>query len=96
MSHVVDLFKATGVTAPRHRAKPLVRMHLTDAGDSGCVMNPPDAYIACFKCHKCGHSVKWVQVNTTPEGRRGLPCPKCNDGAPEPKSFYGELNKCPQ
>lgn len=49
----------------------VVRMHVTDAGEA-------DGLIACFECQKCGHSVDWIEINTITEGRRGLPCPKCN------------------
>lgn len=64
--------------APR-RPK-IVRMHVTDAGDGGCGMDG-GAFIACFKCKRCGHAVEWVKVQSVTEAKRGLPCPKCNPPA---------------
>jgi hypothetical protein len=59
------------------RKQPRKLMHVIDAGDSGCVMEPKTAFIAKFKC-ACGYESGWLQVNTTTEARRGLPCPACN------------------
>lgn len=57
---------------PRPRRSPRVMMHVIDAGD-GC-----ESAIARFRCGRCGHETDWQDVRTTTEGRRGVPCPKCN------------------
>lgn len=57
------------------RKPPRVMMALYDAGDGH---GDTDGYIACFKCKKCGHKEEWVQMRTITEGKRGIPCPRCN------------------
>jgi hypothetical protein len=55
------------------RAKPRVMMHTIDAGagdELPCRVH--------FQCGKCGHDDGWHEVATWTEGKRGLPCPKCN------------------
>lgn len=58
------------------RAKRRVMMHLFDAGDPGYVFDGD--YIARFECSKCGRKTGWLMMQTITEGRRGVPCPKCN------------------
>ena len=50
------------------RAKPRVMMHVIDAGDC----------IAKFECAKCGAKSEWVPIANITEGKRGIPCPTCN------------------
>lgn len=56
----------------------ITRMRVTDAGDNCCGLEP-GAFLACFKCHRCGHEEMWVKMQTVSEAKRGLPCPKCNE-----------------
>ena len=60
---------------PRKRAKPRVMMHVVDAGQGECYGG---SHIVVMQCGRCGHKTDWFQVNTTTEGKRGKPCPKCN------------------
>lgn len=63
-------------TPKKKRTKPRVLMHVFDAGNcGGCDDGEHDV---CFECRKCGHQTDWVRVRTVTEGRRGVPCPKCN------------------
>jgi len=52
-------------------------MHVYDAGDG------TDGYemACCFECDQCGHKEEWVNVRTVTEAKRGIPCPKCNEGS---------------
>ncbi len=64
---------------PRTRVR-RVMMHVCDAGaaESG-------AHIVNFVCGKCGHDAGWWEVDSVTEGKRGMPCPKCN---PAEQSIY--------
>lgn len=65
----MDLF---GFIKPRKPRR--VMMHVADAG----------AYMIRFECDKCGHNTGWiVDTKTVTENRRGMPCPNCNEGAPD-------------
>jgi predicted RNA-binding Zn-ribbon protein involved in translation (DUF1610 family) len=55
-----------------------VLMHVIDAGN-GCGMMERGQHIVEFQCPTCGHNDGWHTVNSVSEGRRGIPCPKCND-----------------
>lgn len=50
----------------------VIRMHVVDAG------NGEESMVAEFECKRCGHNSGWVTIETVTEGRRGIPCPKCN------------------
>lgn len=57
------------------RAKPRVLMHVSDGmgfaerGEGGSVR---------WKCKKCGHESRWVDLPNLTATRRGEPCPHCN------------------
>jgi len=52
------------------RAKPQVRMHVTDAG-TGMIR---------FGCRTCSHDTGWIKdTKTVSENKRGIPCPVCNE-----------------
>jgi DNA-directed RNA polymerase subunit RPC12/RpoP len=53
------------------RAPRILRMHVIDAGEG----------VAKFRCARCGYSSGWVSVRTVTEGKRGIPCPRCNRDA---------------
>lgn len=57
------------------RAKPRVMAHVFDAGCS-C-----ETELARFECKRCGWQSDWLSVASISEGKRGVPCPKCNQGA---------------
>lgn len=59
------------------RAKPRVLMHSDDHG----VLPDGSGECAHFVCAKCGEN-DWFGCTRT-EARRGIPCPKCNDGLSE-------------
>lgn len=68
---MTDLF---GYVKPR--AKPLKRMHVHDAGHL-----PGGSKGIQFVCPRCGHDTGWIHDEwTVTQNRRGLPCPKCNEG----------------
>lgn len=69
---VNDLFPETKPP----RAKPRVMAHVFDAGCS-C-----ETELARFECKRCGWQSDWLSVASISEGKRGVPCPKCNQGAP--------------
>jgi len=50
-------------------------MHMIDAGPNQCV---GPAYVAKYKCGKCGLESEWQTAETISEIRRGIPCQKCN------------------
>ena len=62
-----DLFPETKIS----RKKPRVMMHVVDVGDC----------IAKFKCKKCGTESQWIPVTNATEGKRGVPCPECNQSS---------------
>jgi DNA-directed RNA polymerase subunit RPC12/RpoP len=64
--------------AKKPRAKPRIMMHLIDAGDDGCG-NQGALMVCLFKCPKCNKESDWLPINTTTEGKKGVPCPKCNE-----------------
>ena len=55
------------------RAQPLVRAHIVDAG-----AGMTKAQIGKFEC-RCGWRSGWVEFETVTEGKRGIPCPVCNE-----------------
>lgn len=57
------------------RAKSRVMMHVTDAGPGEC---SDGAHLVIMECRRCGHETDWFEVQSTTEGKRGKPCPKCN------------------
>jgi len=54
------------------RAKPRVMAHVIDAGCS-C-----ETDLARFGC-KCGWESEWISVASISDGKRGIPCEKCNE-----------------
>jgi hypothetical protein len=51
-----------------------VRMaHVVDAGN-GC-----ESMVVQFGCKVCDWRSDWMKMRTVTEGRRGVPCPKCNE-----------------
>lgn len=68
MTATGDLF---GHTKPR--AKPRVMAHIVDAGSSA------ECQLGQFECKRCGWESGWVAFGTITEGKRGIPCAKCND-----------------
>lgn len=62
----------------RKRKPPRTMMHVCDAGDSGCGALDGDSHIVRMSCSKCGHETDWITVRNVTEGRKGLPCPVCN------------------
>lgn len=61
------------------RRKPRVMMHVCDAGDHGCLVDSPGEHIVRFECPRCGYGTGWVTVANVTEGKRGKPCPRCNE-----------------
>lgn len=57
------------------RQKPRVLMHVFDAGPGEETWG-----IVRFQCLKCGDETDWMRVETMTEAKRGIPCPKCNNG----------------
>lgn len=51
-------------------------MHVVDAGP-GDYLNGEHQVV--LQCPKCQFSSDWITVKSVTEGRRGKPCPKCND-----------------
>lgn len=66
-----DLFP--GTKPPR--AAPRVMAHVVDAGCS-CETN-----LARFECKRCGWGSGWLSVASISDGKRGIPCQTCNQGA---------------
>lgn len=60
----------------RARQPRRVLMHVIDAG-GGCG-DEPGTHEVVMQCGKCGYETGWITVRTVTEGRRGRPCPKCN------------------
>lgn len=58
----------------RPRKARRVLMHVVDAGigEKGLIVN--------FVCLRCGHDAGWWEVTSVSEGKRGMPCPICNEG----------------
>lgn len=63
---------------PKPRRQPRKMMHVCDAGDCGCSIGDSESHSVRFACRRCGHETDWVQVRNVTEGKRGMPCPKCN------------------
>lgn len=61
---------------PRDR-KRIVRMHVIDAGDSGCCHEPGEVFVR-FKCDRCGAESDWEYARNLTAARRGKPCHNCN------------------
>lgn len=57
---------------PKPRRPRVHRMHVIDAG-AGAV-----GLIARFQCSRCGDESDWLEIANVTEGKRGIPCPKCN------------------
>ncbi|MGD9862563.1 MAG: hypothetical protein AB7S99_05055 [Pseudodonghicola sp.] len=58
------------------RRPPIKRMRVVDAGHG-----PGGTKVIRFICPHCGHDTDWIEdTHTITENRRGLPCPKCNEG----------------
>lgn len=56
-----------------------VMMHVCDAGEGGDWGVEGSGPLAVrMECKRCGHETDWFTVQNMTEGRRGLPCPKCN------------------
>jgi hypothetical protein len=68
MGATADLF------GPRHRASRRVLMHIVDAGEF-----PDGKRAGSFLCRRCQHATGWIYA-TLAELRRGMACPKCNEG----------------
>jgi DNA-directed RNA polymerase subunit RPC12/RpoP len=69
-----DIFQDT----PEHvkpRKKRELLMHVSDAGDGGCMGIPE---IVEYTCSRCGHCSGWVKLETITKSKRGIPCPQCN------------------
>ena len=69
-----DLFPGTKTRRP-----PRVLMHVIDAGNA----DGPGLWVH-VQCKKCGHDQQFVVANVT-EGKRGIPCQKCNDAKAQRK-----------
>lgn len=59
-------------TGTKPRAKPRVMAHIVDAGCGG------ESLIGKFECKHCGWKSGWISFATTTEGKRGVPCGRCN------------------
>ena len=55
------------------RQAPRKLMHVIDAGEADGAGD-----IVRFGCARCGHESGWMTVSGVTEGKRGIPCPKCN------------------
>lgn len=62
---------------PKQRQKPRKLMHVIDAGGGGCGVDTGEHRVR-FGCEICKHETEWQTVKTVTEGKRGIPCPKCN------------------
>lgn len=62
---------------PKPRQKPRKLMHVIDAGGGGCGVDTGEHRVR-FGCQTCNHETDWQTVKTVTEGKRGIPCPKCN------------------
>jgi len=60
------------------RAKPQKLMHVTDAGDHGCVYEPGNTLVVFCECAHCGYKSGWFEAKNVSTSKRGYPCPKCN------------------
>lgn len=60
------------------RATPRRMMHVIDA--SGCSFGDGGPHDVRFRCRHCGLETGWERVGNVTEGKRGKPCPKCNEG----------------
>ncbi len=61
------------------RTPRLIRMHPVDAGYDVCGGYEPGRHSVKFQCPKCKFVPGWAEV-TISEARKGIPCPKCNEG----------------
>jgi hypothetical protein len=64
------------------RPPPIPRRHLMHVFDAG----PDDgeaSHLVRFTCKRCGYETGWVRVESVTEGRRGKPCPTCNESITE-------------
>lgn len=68
-----------GFENPRPRRSHRKLMHVVDADYDGCTIDGGEHRVR-FGCHWCGHETNWVVVRNVTEGRRGRPCPVCNEG----------------
>lgn len=59
------------------RSPKVKRMHVVDAGNSGCREYPLWYRFECMHC-KYHEEGAYADITMT-EAKRGLPCPKCND-----------------
>lgn len=60
-------------------AKRRVMMHVIDAGSGECVSE--GEHIAVFECSRFGNKTGWITVKNISDGKRGIPCPNCNQKA---------------
>lgn len=58
---------------PKPRKPRRVMMRVVDAG-----VGDGTGHIVNFVCPRCGHDDGWWNVSSVSEGKRGIPCPKCN------------------
>lgn len=63
------------------RRSPRVMMHVFDASDIGPCEVEIGGHQVRLECRRCGHRTGWLAVANATEGKRGKPCPECNEGA---------------
>lgn len=72
MSAVIDMF--ADLKPPRQ--KPRILAHVSDAHEG-------EGFPICrMTCAKCGWESEWLEFDTATEAKRGIPCERCNGGAP--------------
>ena len=64
-----------GIVSAPGSADRVRRMHMVDTGPNQYV---GPAYVAKYRCTRCGTESEWQTARTIGEIRRGIPCPKCN------------------
>jgi len=64
---------------PKPRKKPRKLMHVIDAGGGDCGGMERGEHLLRFGCGACKHETEWQTVKNISEGKRGIPCPKCNE-----------------
>ncbi len=67
------LFDDLEVPEKRERKKPQKLMHVCDAG-----AGEGDWEIVVMQCARCELLTDWFEVKSVSQGKRGIPCPRCN------------------
>lgn len=62
------------------RRKRVVRTVVIDAGH----VDGAKDHLVRYECRRCGLDAGWYTVRTVSEGKRGAPCPRCNDEKEDP------------